>query len=47
MEEYALFAAVLLEAGDIRGKPLKIDVLSSNGGFMRGSWCLNSRSQVK
>ena len=37
MEEYALFAAVLHEAGEACGGGLNVEVLSSNGGFVQGS----------
>ncbi|WP_245602914.1 GlxA family transcriptional regulator [Leisingera methylohalidivorans] len=37
IEEYALFAAALHDAGETCGNRLKIDVLSFNGGFVRGS----------
>ncbi|NSY41462.1 helix-turn-helix domain-containing protein [Leisingera sp. ANG59] len=37
MEEYALFAAALHDAGETCGSSLKVDVLSSNGGFVQGS----------
>ncbi|AUQ99649.1 transcriptional regulator, AraC family [Phaeobacter inhibens] len=37
MEEYALFASALHDAGDTCGQSLKVNVLSSNGGFVQGS----------
>ncbi|WP_264210552.1 GlxA family transcriptional regulator [Leisingera thetidis] len=37
MEEYSLFAAALHDAGETCGRSLKVDVLSSNGGFVQGS----------